>query len=322
MSSSTTAIIGAGMAGITAARALIAAGQTVQVFEKSRGSGGRLASKRSEMGRVNLGAQSFNAEDALFIEELQQWQQAGWVEQANLEQSLWPEQSHWKGIPYSSALTRNLLGNIETQFACEIRALSYINNGWLLHDQHAKVHGPFQQLIVAIPAPQAAVLLLDCVPELAAQAASVEMQPAWMVALGFKEPISLPNKLQQLENSSIVEIILTEKSAEHPMQTIMLRASLEWSRQHIEAEFEQAITALTQAFTDLLQTPLPAADSAFAHRWRYATGALPTTTALLSDPKRSLYIAGDWCGKGDVESAWQSGLQAAKQLLEDSASLK
>lgn len=82
---------------------------------QSLGSGGRLASKRSEMGRVNLGAQSFNAEDALFIEELQQWQQAGWVEQTN----------------------------------------------------PAQVHGPFQQLIVAIPAPQAAVLLHDCAPELA-----------------------------------------------------------------------------------------------------------------------------------------------------------
>lgn len=309
MSSSTTAIIGTGMAGITAARTLIAAGQTVQVFEKSRGSGGRLASKRSEMGRVNLGAQSFKAKDALFIEELQQWQQAGWVEQVN------PEQSLWKGTPYSSALTRNLLGNIETQFACEIRTISHTNNGWLLHDQHAQVHGPFQQLIVAIPAPQAAVLLHDCAPELAAQAASVEMQPAWMVALGFKEPISLPNNLRQLENSSIAEIIHTEKSAEHPMQTIMLRASLEWSRQHIEAEFEQAITALTQAFTDLLQTPLPAADSAFAHRWRYATGALPTPTILLTDSQRGLYIAGDWCGKGDVESAWQSGTQAAKKII-------
>lgn len=177
MSSSTTAIIGAGMAGITAARTLMAAGQTVQVFEKSRGSGGRLASKRSEMGRVNLGAQSFKAEDALFIEELQQWQQAGWVEQANLEQSLWPEQSHWKGIPYSSALTRNLLGNIKTQFACEIRSLSHTHNGWLLHDQHEQTHGPFQQLIVAIPAPQAAVLLKDCAPGVAVQAASVTCNP-------------------------------------------------------------------------------------------------------------------------------------------------
>ena len=66
MSSSTTAIIGAGMAGITAARALIAAGQTVQVFEKSRGSGGRLASKRSEMGRVNLGARQLRVEQAAY----------------------------------------------------------------------------------------------------------------------------------------------------------------------------------------------------------------------------------------------------------------
>lgn len=319
MTSPKIAIIGAGMAGITAARTLNAAGQAVQVFEKSRGSGGRLASKRSEMGRVNLGAQSFQAQDAVFIKELQQWQQVGWVEkiveqvaeQTDIEQSL------WTGTPYSSALTRNLLGDIDTQFACEIRALNHDSNGWLLHDQYDKTHGPFQQLIVAIPAPQAEALLHDCAPELAAQASSVEMQPAWMVALGFNEPLNLPANLKPLNNSAIAEIIHTPISAEYPMQAIMLRASVEWSMQHIEDEPALVITALTQAFSALLEATLRQADSMFAHRWRYATGALTTPTVLLADTERGLYIAGDWCGKGDVESAWQSGVQAAKELLEN-----
>lgn len=77
MLSSKIAVIGAGMAGITAARSLKAAGHRVQVFEKSRGSGGRLASKRSEMGRINLGAQRFTSDDPLFLAELHMWQQAG-----------------------------------------------------------------------------------------------------------------------------------------------------------------------------------------------------------------------------------------------------
>lgn len=45
------AIIGTGIAGLSAAHALRSAGQTVQLFDKGHGSGGRMASKRSEAAR-------------------------------------------------------------------------------------------------------------------------------------------------------------------------------------------------------------------------------------------------------------------------------
>lgn len=308
MPSSKIAIIGAGMAGITAARTLTAAGYAVQVFEKSRGSGGRLASKHSEMGRVNLGAQTFSTDNPQFLEKLHNWQQAGWVKHNDSDNRL------WTGIPYMSAFTRNLLGEINTLFACEIRSLSHDHNGWLLGDQHQQVHGPFAQLLVAIPAPQAQTLLSNCAAELAEQAACVDMQPVWMVALGFKNPISLTTS-QAPRNNSIAEIIQTPISAENPMQTWMLRANVEWSSQHLEDEHEQVIDALTNAFASLLDSPLPPADHSFAHRWRYALGALGKPSAPLADPQRGLYIAGDWCGNGDVYSAWYSGKQSAQQLI-------
>lgn len=311
MSPSQTAIIGAGMAGIIAARSLTAAGHSVQVFEKSRGSGGRLASKRSDMGRVNLGAQAFSATDPLFLEELNSWQQAGWVERCTADSS------YWTGTPYMSALTRNLLSDINTHFACEIRTLSHHRDGWLLHDQHEQTHGPFQQLIVAIPAPQAEVLLDNCAPELAEQAACVDMQPVWMVALGFKQPIALTNNLELLNNEAIAEVIHTPQSTGHPMQTVMLRANEKWTKEHLLSQREQVIAALTASFATLLDTPLPTADSAFAHRWLYAFGALAKPSTLLADVQRGLYIAGDWCSYGDVYSAWQSGKQAAQQVIDN-----
>ena len=301
MSSFKTAIIGAGMAGITAARSLITTGHDVQIFEKSRGSGGRLASKRSDMGRVNLGAQAFSTADPLFLDELNSWQQAGWVERCTTDSS------YWTGTPYMSALTRNLLGDINTNFACEIRALSHNSNGWLLHDQQARTHGPFQYLIVAIPAPQAEILLANCAPELAEQAACVDMQPIWMVALGFKQPIALTNNLELLSNEAIAEVIHTPQSADHPMQTLMLRANKKWTKEHILDDRQHVIAALTESLAALLDHPLPTADSVFAHRWLYALGAMPIASTLLADAQRGLYIAGDWCGYGDVYSAWHSG---------------
>ena len=50
MSQAPIAIIGTGIAGLSAARTLHDAGQPVQLFDKSRGSGGRMDSKRSDEG--------------------------------------------------------------------------------------------------------------------------------------------------------------------------------------------------------------------------------------------------------------------------------
>ena len=53
-------IVGAGLAGLLAANALQAAGQTVRVVEKARGVGGRLATWRLGPGRGDYGAQFFS----------------------------------------------------------------------------------------------------------------------------------------------------------------------------------------------------------------------------------------------------------------------
>lgn len=313
MSSSKIAIIGAGMAGITAARTLTAAGYPVQVFEKSRGSGGRLASKRSDMGRVNLGTQSFSAHEHEFTLQVQNWLHSDWLEPS-------VSQPHeWTGSPYMSALTRNLLGNITTHFACEIRSLSHDDNGWSLHDQHQQIHGPFEQLVVAIPAPQAQALLRDCAPNLAEHAAQVQMQPVWMVALGFKEPLAHAFEQMPKDNKVLAHIIETPQDADHPMQTWMLRASDAWSEQHLEDDKEQVLLALRDALSALYPAQLPEHDSAFAHRWRYGLGALSHPVGHLTDVPRGLYIAGDWCSTGDVYGAWRSGQQAAQQIIEQAA---
>lgn len=66
MQNNPIAIIGSGIAGLAAARTLAEAGRAVQLFDKSRGSGGRLASKRSSIGDLDIGAPYFTARDAHF----------------------------------------------------------------------------------------------------------------------------------------------------------------------------------------------------------------------------------------------------------------
>jgi predicted NAD/FAD-dependent oxidoreductase len=74
------AIVGAGIAGLWLARRLAEAGHRVQVYEKARGPGGRVSTRRTERGHFDHGAQYFTARDPDFLRQLEDWVARGVVE--------------------------------------------------------------------------------------------------------------------------------------------------------------------------------------------------------------------------------------------------
>ena len=65
------AIIGAGMAGITAARTLVQAGHRVHIFEKSRSAAGRMSTRETVFGTFDHGTQYFTVRDPRFAKALE-----------------------------------------------------------------------------------------------------------------------------------------------------------------------------------------------------------------------------------------------------------
>lgn len=318
------AVIGAGMAGITAARTLTDAGLSVHLFDKSRGSGGRLSSRRSPAGALDLGAAAFGARSEAFGEALHQWQQQGWVDRWRPAHyrcragrlSPEPSPSLWLGTPRMSALTRGLLGKIPATFGCRICELLPIREGWQLRDSEGGEHGPFARVIVALPAPQAA-LLLTAVPELAACAAAHPMEPAWVVALTFAHPLATPVQSCAIEGGPLA---WAGRDAGKPgrspaADTWVLHASPAWSRKNRELAPQKVIHRLHQALMETLGCELPALEDAQVHRWLYALPANPGAGRVLADGN-GLIACGDWCEDGTVEGAWHSGRQAAERTLE------
>ncbi len=71
------AVVGAGVAGLACARALINGGADVCVFDKGRSVGGRLATRRIPPHAFDLGAQYFTAKDERFARQVRAWSEAG-----------------------------------------------------------------------------------------------------------------------------------------------------------------------------------------------------------------------------------------------------
>ncbi|WP_321389722.1 FAD-dependent oxidoreductase [uncultured Desulfuromusa sp.] len=81
------AVIGAGLAGLTAAKQLHSAGAEVTVFDKSKGTGGRLSSRSFAVGWINHGAPYVSLESDQFSSFLKQNMSIAGV--TDLQKTLW-----------------------------------------------------------------------------------------------------------------------------------------------------------------------------------------------------------------------------------------
>ena len=320
------AIIGTGIAGLSAAQALHNAGHRVQLFDKSRGSGGRMASKRSDAGALDLGAQYFTARDRRFVEVVQHWQARGWV--AQWSPSLYnaqdgalgaspDEQVRWVGSPRMSAITRAMLGALPVNFDCRITEVFRGEQHWQLMDANGNSHGPFSHVIVAAPAPQASALLSSA-PKLAAAAAGVAMDPTWAVALAFETELPTPVEGCFVRGGPLDWVARNRSKPERDsrLDTWVLHATSQWTKQHLDMPKDEVIEHLLGAFAELIGCTVPAPALSLAHRWLYARPASAHQWGVLADADLGIYACGDWCLSGRVEGAWLSGQEAARRLLD------
>ncbi len=302
------AIVGAGMAGLSAARALRDAGADCTVFEKSRGLGGRMATRRVGELQFDHGAQYFNAKGKGFAAIMHEWREAGcaaeWFDGAIV------------GAPAMTAPARHMAAGIEVVTGCELHGLSQTAQGWTLLDANGPIEAPgFSTVLFALPAPQIAPILSSACVAFDALA-KVRFAPCWALMLGYARRFDMTWTHLRDDASDLPWIsrdaTKPQRGGDH--ETFVVHASANWSRRFLEITKEEAAVKLRALFrerTGIEDEP----NFVAAHRWRYALVEEPAGEPCLWNGAARLGACGDWCLGARVEAAWESGEAMARAYL-------
>jgi renalase len=322
--SPTIAIVGAGIAGLVTGQRLHEAGLAVTLFEKSRGLGGRAATRRTETElRFDHGAPAFGVNFSRFADQVRQWEKSGCIARweprrvrikGSSTQKRDSSVPRYVGVPGMSALGRHLGEGLTVISQTRIARISRPASDWALTDDQGSSHGPFDQLVIAIPAPQAAELLGD--HPFAEQAKRAVMVPCWAGMFAWDQPIPLDWDEADVADSPIAWAA-REGSKPGRLTTPecwVAHASTLWTKELLSHDREEVASLLATALMRLLGTAnLPTFST--AHRWMYSTVAESADAKALHDKSVGLTVAGDWLIGTGVEAACESGRVAAQYLM-------
>jgi len=336
------AVIGAGMAGLVCAQQLTQAGYSVVVVEKSRGLGGRVATRRLYDTRADHGTCYLKPKGELlrrFVDLLCDrniltvWTDT--VDDFPISSSQSPLKSPRYIAPQGmSAIAKYLaLGLSVRLFQRAIAITPSVNNTWLLSCETPNNSASNTQpeditakaVVVAIPAPQALMLLeplgesvLDA--EFLAQLRSVEFSPCISVMAGYpptSQPLPDWRAINFVDDPDLAWIGFdSSKRPDTNQPHFVVQSSADFAQRYLETQDLQPVGK--QILSRAAQLLLPWLDSPEwmqVHRWRYAFACNPLQEAFLAaQTTQPLVCCGDWCGGTLVEGAMSSGLAAAEQI--------
>lgn len=318
------AIIGAGLSGLIAGHTVAPRGVAVSVFDKGRGPGGRMSTRRHGDFAFDHGAQYFTVRDERFRRRVDAWIEAGLVQQWDGRVAVaeggavslkdgGPER--YVGMPRMSSIPGHLAESLDVQYQVRIGRIERDSLRWHLFDEEGLDLGAYDAVLVSVP-PAQAVPLLAHAPPLAQQAGSVTMAPTWAVMATFDAPLPLGADGLFVHDAPLSWAARNGSKPGRPgHESWVLHGSAAWSRAHLEEAPGTIVDGLLAGFFDATGLDSVSPVFAQAHRWRYAQADDALKVGCLWDDAQRIGVCGDWCHGSRVEGAFLSGLEAADRIL-------
>lgn len=322
-------IIGAGMAGLMAAQTLRERGYSIQLIERGRSVGGRLATRRvGAAGLADHGAQFFTvrsdtlqtwvdrwlAQDLIYV-----WGE-GWSD-GSVKRSAGDGHARYACRGGMNALAKHLARNLDISINRLVTGIQPDDSGWTLEDSAGSVYQS-KGLVMTPPVPEALALLtkngIDLREDDHNALRRIRFGPCLCGIHEIEGGLELPAP-GAVQNFQANVYWVADNQAKGISQTAVVtsHANAKFSRQNWDApeadivrELESAVQPYLKEGARIIRTQLK--------KWRYS---VPLTThaddCLLADGLPPLVFAGDaFGGRGRVEGAFLSGMAAGNVLAD------
>jgi predicted NAD/FAD-dependent oxidoreductase len=311
-------VVGAGIAGLTAARTLVEAGFAVLVVDKGRSVGGRLATRRIGGARLDHGAQFFTVRTDEFGAVVARAERAGvvheWCRGFSPDGDGYPRYAARNGLNH---LGKYLAEGLDVTLDTRIDAAEVSAGRWHLRSDADRFAA--DAVVLTAPMPQSLDLLdaggIDLETDLRNRLDAVAYHPtlALLVVLDGNPGLPPPGGVQLTDGpfSFIADNEAKGASAEH---AITFHVSPERSTRRWNDDDDRLRADLLTLARPWLGDAEPT--EVQLKRWRYAQPVAPATHAFEATviDGAPLAFAGDAFAGARVEGAFLSGLAVATHL--------
>lgn len=338
----TIAIIGAGIAGLTAGNILAKAGHHVTVFEKSRGFGGRLATRHtgaSDRVPVDHGVPYLPAGGPEFNAFLQGLQQAGliteWTDHLSFHDGsvFYPEHPARERAPMyiapkgMSAIGKHLSRHVDVVTEKKVGGITLVaplnshKSKWVVNFADSSVFEA-DAIVVALPATQAEAVVQTSQDEwgvryLIRKLSDVVSESGYSLIAGYGDRVQ-PDWKGIVCQSDVLSFLSNERSKrpDIPEMVLVAHSTASFAYANLGSDEPSVVKAMTAALADIAGGWAEFPKWTQLHLWRYRTPLQPILDAPYLELEQSdakLAVVGDYFGSGHpIELAYLSGKRLAE----------
>jgi renalase len=338
-------IIGAGLSGLTAGKLLAKAGHEVTVFEKSRGYGGRMATRYAGKDlniKLDHGLSYFKAETPEFKEFTAELLEKKLVQVWGKNFSGYDGEKFLDRNPNASSSTfftsvngMNAIGKhlgrwVDVRTGTRVGGLTYFGASrtrkrpWMINLTSSETFGA-DAVIIALPAPQAYGILSTTIDEIntlkiVRQIDEIQYRPAYSLMAGYANA-GTPSWEGIVCSNSALDFVSNENTKRNNDRetSFVLQASEAFSRKHRNSDKDTVIREMLTEFSNIAGGWASAPDWQQLHFWGFSRAKKVISDSpyfVLEEEDAPLALIGDYFQGNTVEHAYRSGYLLAQEWLQ------
>lgn len=332
------AVIGAGIAGLTAGRVLAESGHEVVVFEKSKGYGGRLATRyagtnnatKVDHGLSYIEVSSPEIEPLIneLIENgtLKPWEGPfvhldGHGEQSEIK----PSKKRYIAPQGMNQVGKKLARMVDVRTETKVSGVTHIGENrskkrsWMLNFPTGNAEN-FDAVILATPSKQAYAILNTTIDEiqtlkLVSKIDSVEYEPSFSLMVGYGAA-DIPEWAMMNCDNDIIESIVNEASKREGDSecSFVIHSTAKFAKKYKDSNREEVEEIILDELSEVLGGWSALPEWKQLHFWRYnkVINPLPYPFMEVVGHDAPIALIGSYMNGDSVESAYLSGLAIGK----------